>query len=85
MVHDIAQLGATVLRQMAAKVDNVHSSDIQQLIEDMHATLATTQGVGLAAPQIGVSQQVIIVASKPTSRYPLNNVRKFEKKIGKVA
>lgn len=68
MTHDIAQLGAPVLRHAAEKVANV--SDIRQLIEDMHTTLASTSGVGLAAPQIGVSKQVIIVASRPTPRYP---------------
>jgi peptide deformylase len=68
MLHDIAQLGASVLRQTAMRVD--HVTDIQQLIDDMHSTLASTQGVGLAAPQIGVSKQVIIVASRPTQRYP---------------
>jgi peptide deformylase len=68
MLHDIAQLGASVLRQTAIRVDDV--TDIQQLIDDMHTTLASTQGVGLAAPQIGISKQVIIVASRPTQRYP---------------
>ncbi|MEQ1622301.1 MAG: peptide deformylase [Methylococcales bacterium] len=70
MVHDIAQLGAGVLRQTASPVNDVNTGEIRQLIEDMHNTLATSQGVGLAAPQIGVSKQVIIVASRPTQRYP---------------
>jgi len=70
MVHDIVQLGASVLRQTALRVDDVSASDIRHLIEAMHTTLSTTQGVGLAAPQIGVSRQVIIVASRPTRRYP---------------
>jgi peptide deformylase len=36
----------------------------------MHTTLAGTQGVGIAAPQISESKQIIIVASRPTARYP---------------
>lgn len=70
MICDIAQLGADVLRQIAVKVDNVDSIDVKQLIDDMICTLATTQGVGIAAPQIGFSKQIIIIASRPTPRYP---------------
>jgi peptide deformylase len=69
-VCEIAQLGANVLRQTAAVVPDVKSADIQQLINDMQSTLSATEGVGLAAPQIGVSKRVIIVASRPTRRYP---------------
>lgn len=69
-VYEIAQLGASVLRQQAATVDDVHAAEIRQLIAAMRDTLASTQGVGLAAPQISVSKQVLIVASRPTPRYP---------------
>lgn len=69
-VRDIAQLGATVLRQQAEAVADVHDIEIRQIIEAMHNTLAATQGVGIAAPQIGESKQIIIVASRPTPRYP---------------
>ncbi|SJM91800.1 Peptide deformylase 2 [Crenothrix polyspora] len=68
--YEIAQLGASVLRQTAVIVPDVHRADIQQLIKDMHTTLSATEGVGLAAPQIGISKRIIIVASKPTRRYP---------------
>jgi peptide deformylase len=69
-VCEIAQLGTAVLRQKAAVVQDVHSNDVQQLIKDMQSTLSSTEGVGLAAPQIGVSKRVIIVASRPSKRYP---------------
>jgi peptide deformylase len=67
---DIAQLGATVLRQQAEHVEKVDSPDILQIINAMQTTLASTQGVGLAAPQINHSKRIIIVASRPTTRYP---------------
>ncbi len=70
MVRDIAQLGAKVLRQKAGAVADVNDVEIRQIIEAMHNTLAATQGVGIAAPQIGESKQIIIVASRPTPRYP---------------
>ena len=69
-VQEIAQLGAPVLRLQAEAVSDIQSAETRQLIAAMQATLATTAGVGLAAPQIGVSRRVIIVASKPNARYP---------------
>jgi peptide deformylase len=69
-IREIAQLGAKVLRLEAQPVVNVHGDDTRQIIAAMHATLASTQGVGIAAPQIGESLQIIIVASHPTARYP---------------
>lgn len=67
---EIAQLGAPVLRQPAALIDQIDSEDTRALIALMQATLANSEGVGLAAPQIGIAKQVIIVASRPTARYP---------------
>lgn len=68
--YEIAQLGAQVLRQKAVPVSDVHHAGIHQLIKDMQTALSTTEGVGLAAPQIGISKRIIVVASKPTRRYP---------------
>ncbi|MEQ1528649.1 MAG: peptide deformylase [Methylococcales bacterium] len=69
-IREIAQLGAKVLRQIAVAVDEVDNIETRHIIADMHATLAATQGVGLAAPQIGESKRILIVASRPTERYP---------------
>ncbi|MGZ8157461.1 MAG: peptide deformylase [Methylobacter sp.] len=69
-VCEIAQLGATVLRQKAEAVADVHDAEIRRVIEVMQSTLATTSGVGIAAPQISESMRIIIVASRPTPRYP---------------
>jgi peptide deformylase len=70
MMREIAQLGAKVLRQKAEVVANVHDAEIRQIIEAMQSTLASTSGVGIAAPQVSESKQIIIVASRPTPRYP---------------
>lgn len=67
---EIVQLGDPALRQSAAKVGQVDSKETRALIDTMQAILANSQGVGLAAPQIGVAKQIIIVASRPTKRYP---------------
>ena len=67
---EIAQLGDGVLRLQACPVDDFSSDEFHQLIEIMHATMLESNGVGIAAPQIGVSSQVVIIASRPTTRYP---------------
>jgi len=69
-IKEIAQLGAAVLRQNAEPVGDVNDADTRALIAAMKASLAGTQGVGLAAPQIGASRRLVIVASRPTPRYP---------------
>ncbi|MEF3073542.1 peptide deformylase [Methylobacter sp. Wu1] len=69
-MREIVQLGAEVLRRKAEAVVDVHDDDIQRIIADMQSTLAGTQGVGIAAPQISESKRIIIVASRPTPRYP---------------
>ena len=69
-VYEIAQLGNQILRQKAEIVTDVRDVEIRQIIEAMHSTLASTQGVGIAAPQISESKRIIIIASRPTPRYP---------------
>lgn len=69
-MREIAQLGAEVLRQRAEAVADVHAAEIRRIITDMQNTLAGTQGVGIAAPQISESKRIMIVASRPTPRYP---------------
>lgn len=49
-----------VLRKKAQTVE-VFDSDLKRLIEDMVETMRVAPGVGLAAPQIGVSKRVIVV------------------------
>lgn len=68
--HTIAQLGASILRQRAEPVIGIHTPETLEIIAAMQAALAGTQGVGLAAPQINISKRIIIVASRPTARYP---------------
>lgn len=61
----IVQQGVPVLREIAQYIepDTINSTEIQSLIADMHASLATQKdGVALAAPQIGESLQVFVVS-----------------------
>lgn len=49
-----------ILAQPAGAVDEVDAK-VQQLVDDMFETLYATGGIGLAAPQVGVSQRIIVI------------------------
>lgn len=53
-------LGAPVLRAQAAPVFDPTATEIAALAEAMIATMQANQGVGLAAPQVGLSQRLIV-------------------------
>lgn len=72
----ICQLGDPILRQQAEPVQNVEDQHIQTLMDDLMATLIQSNGVGIAAPQMGKSERLFIVASHPNARYP--NAPKME-------
>jgi peptide deformylase len=64
---DIVQVGDPVLRQVARPLDpgELASPRIQQLIADMRDTMRAAPGVGLAAPQIGESIQLVVIEDPP--------------------
>lgn len=66
----IIQLGDPILRQKATLVENINDERIQKLIDDLTATVAQANGVGIAAPQVAQSYRLFIVASRPNPRYP---------------
>ncbi len=49
---------APVLRERAEEVKNI-GADTKSLVENMTETMYTYKGIGLAAPQVGISQRVI--------------------------
>ena len=59
-VLDISKAGSPVLKQKAEPVEFVNKK-IRQLLDDMAETMYKSEGVGLAAPQVGVSQRIIVV------------------------
>ncbi|WP_426992721.1 peptide deformylase [Methylomonas sp. CM2] len=70
-ITQIQLLGSEVLRRQAQPVDDFSSSEFHELLEEMQSAMLAEGGVGIAAPQLGVSLQVLIIASRPTPRYPL--------------
>lgn len=50
-----------ILRKKAAPVDNPLAPDIQDLILDMFVSMHEANGIGLAAPQIGISLRLAVI------------------------
>lgn len=61
MIRPIFLYGAEVLRKKAAEADLDRKEEIKSLVSDMWETLAASEGVGLAAPQVGESVRIVIV------------------------
>jgi len=69
-IKQILTLGNPLLHEPAKPVDNVPSMALEQLIDDLLDTMQHLNGIGIAAPQIGVSLQVAIIGFEQSSRYP---------------
>ena len=63
MVREIVKFGSKVLRRTCDPIDPVNRDDpeVRGLLEDLFDTLEEADGVGLAAPQIGVGRRALIV------------------------
>jgi peptide deformylase len=62
----IVQAGDPVLRQIARPLSRVEliGREVQELIEQMRETMRDAPGVGLAAPQVGVSLQLAVIEDR---------------------
>jgi peptide deformylase len=63
MIREIVLMGDPVLKRPAEEV-TVFDAELERLVEDMFETMYHAEGVGLAAPQIGVSKRVIVVDAR---------------------
>ncbi len=61
MVRKIVKFGEAVLERPAQPVIDFGSPQLKQLVADMFETMYAAKGVGLAAPQVGVSQRVTVI------------------------
>lgn len=64
MIRPIIAYGDPVLRKKAVEIDEDYP-DLNLLLEDMFETMYNSQGVGLAAPQIGLSIRLFIIDAAP--------------------
>lgn len=63
MIREIRLLGDPVLRQPAQPVAEVDDA-VRELVQDLVETMYDADGVGLAAPQVGISLRVIVVDTR---------------------
>jgi peptide deformylase len=71
--RDLRKIGDPVLRESAAAMDPeaLSTPDFARLVDDMVETMHAEGGIGIAAPQIGESVRVAVIAIDPaSSRYP---------------
>ena len=69
-IKPVLKMGDPVLLEIAEKVEEFNSRELDALIEDMQDTMASLNGAGLAAPQIGISLQLVIFGVEENTRYP---------------
>ena len=66
----IEMLGAEVLRRKAEAVPGT-GPELDRLVADMFETMYAANGIGLAAPQVGLSQRLIVVDVKEEGTQPM--------------
>ena len=71
-VLPIAKLGNPVLRKVAVPVDprEIRTREFQQLIDDMFDTMLEEPGIGLAAPQVSRSIQLVVMGCEGEGGFP---------------
>ncbi|WP_292807451.1 peptide deformylase, partial [Methylotenera sp.] len=73
-VKPVLRMGEPCLLEKAKPVTQFDTAELHQLIEDLEDTMQHMNGAGIAAPQIGVSLQVVIFGQKEPAavnpRYP---------------
>jgi peptide deformylase len=61
MVYPIVKYGDPVLERVADEVTQFDTPELHKLIEDMFESMYAAKGVGLAAPQIGISRRIAVI------------------------
>lgn len=70
-ILEIVKMGNPILRETSLKVeDSITSIRFQQFLDDLIATMRMHNGVGIAAPQVGILKRVFTMEIHNNSRYP---------------
>ena len=70
MIKPVLRMGDPLLFAQAAPVTAFDTPELHALLQDMDDTMRSKNGAGIAAPQIGVSLQVVIFGVGANPRYP---------------
>lgn len=69
-IQKVLKMGDPILLQVAEPITKFDSLELHELLTDMRDTMEAMNGAGIAAPQIGVSKQVVIFGFERNTRYP---------------
>ncbi len=69
-VKDILRMGNPLLYRVAEPVEEFASNELKQIIQDMLDTAAAVNGLGIAAPQIGINKRIVVFGFEKSERYP---------------
>jgi peptide deformylase len=69
-IKPVLRMGHPVLLEKALPIQVFDTPELHALIQDMQDTMQHMNGAGIAAPQIGVSQRVVIFGVGHNPRYP---------------
>ena len=69
-IRSVLRMGVQSLMQVSEPVEEFGTAFLENLIQDMLETMQSLSGAGLAAPQIGVNQRVVIFGIEKNERYP---------------
>ncbi|MDC3153865.1 peptide deformylase [Bacteroidota bacterium] len=78
MILPIVSFGNSILRTKCSPVDENHP--IEDILKNMYETMYNAQGVGLAAPQIGLDLSIFIIDTTPFCDDE-NNIRPLKKEF----
>ena len=70
MIREVLKMGDPRLLWRASPVTEFNTPALEALLRDMRDTMASLDGAGLAAPQIGVGLRVVIFGLSANPRYP---------------
>lgn len=60
MVREIVKFGDPMLREKCAEVGEFNG-ELWRLLDDMYETMRKADGIGLAAPQVGVLKRIVVI------------------------
>jgi peptide deformylase len=84
-IRSILIYPAPILQKKSKKITNIKSSEIKELIFDMIETMEKSDGMGLAAPQIGISLRLAVIAYDGKTHILINpsyKAKSWKKEIG---
>src|SRR6478735_12117231 len=76
MIYPIVVYGDPVLKKKAADFDKSEAETVKKLIADMFDTMYNAHGVGLAAPQIGISKRLFVIDGEPMDEEECKDFKK---------